>query len=206
MESESGQSDGRNSFAYPSNLTVANTMTASPIPIITRQVHRLSLRALTLAASRDSPPRAPARGVVPIDHALHDGVAAYVGRSGSAPISANRRISSGRSLCRLTRSSCRDMKKPRFGQHLAAEERVQARGRVEVHAAAEHVGELRLHAERAEPGSEPLFKLHQDVDVALGAEIAPKRRAEQRPLHHPMAFAKLHQFALRDVEFDIVHE
>src|SRR5450756_237072 len=89
-------------------------------------------------------------------------------------------------------SSLRDILFLRILEDLVAEVAAELLGRAQIDAATEKLAELLLHARHREVADRGLgLELDQHVDVALGAEIVAKHRAEERQAPDAAAAAEL---------------
>jgi len=83
-------------------------------------------------------------------------------------------------MCRNRTASSLCILHLRLVQHLLAEIAAQILGRAEVHFSSPEQGrQLTLHARDPEkPRDLPWLKLNEQINIAVGAEIRPQRRAK----------------------------
>src|ERR1035437_7088519 len=100
----------------------------------------------------------------------------------------------------------------RLRHDMVAEILAEKTGCVEVHFSPQKRGEFAFHGEEPQPHGNAGLKLHQHVDVAVGAEIISQNSAEQRQLANAVSPAefgnirgryvnpvKFHEFALGNI-------
>jgi hypothetical protein len=105
----------------------------------------------------------------------------------------------------LTASSCCDIQVFGFGEDLVSEVAAQEARGIEIDSAAKDGRKLILHGEERKAWSVSRLELHEDVHVAVGAEVGTQHRAEQGKAPDMMTPAEVGQLVPRYVNAQLSH-